>query len=86
MEREKKLIIKEPDYIILNKAKLRAELIEEAIKEVPSVEYRKFGPEIKFEAEFACIVKEILPVKLRPTMLSSALISSNKRTDSIKKP
>lgn len=72
---EKFKIEAEVDLVVLLKAKLRHDLQLEANKAVENYPLKNSLPEINRNDEIACIVKQILPKKLRPSLLSSTLTS-----------
>ena len=77
-ERDK--IQAESDFMILQKSKLRQDLIVESSKEVPNYDLKNSIPEFNKENEIAIIVKLLLPKKLRPSLLSSTIVSQIRMT------
>ena len=72
---EKFKIETEVDLVVLLKARLRHDLELEASKAVENYPLKNSLSAINRDDEIACIVKHILPKKLRPTLLSSTLTS-----------
>ena len=75
----------EPNIKVLLNARLRQELASEATKRLENNDTRTSTlgisalPEISKDDEIACIVKQIVPGSLRPTLLSSTMTSSIRR-------
>ena len=69
--------------MILQKSKLRQDLIVESSKEVPNYDLKNSIPEFNKENEIAIIVKLLLPKKLRPSLLSSTIVSQIRMTQAI---
>ena len=83
---EKAKITNENEFVILQKAKIRMQILSEATKPLPSYQFITNLPQINRERELACIVKHILPRNMRPSFMSSGTLASQIRvTKSIKR-
>lgn len=58
-------------------------MIVESCKEVPNYDLKNSIPEFNKENEIAIIVKLLLPKKLRPSLLSSTIVSQIRMTQAI---